>query len=77
MTFATEGIPPIRRHVYFYLLLFLGTVVADDLWKNCQTYMPDPDAQEASEIVTTANRIGPQETLGHAENADPGAAAQR
>jgi hypothetical protein len=67
MTFATEGIPPIRRHVYFYLLLFLGTAVAHDIQRNCQTDMPDPEAQQAGEIVATVDRSGPQETPGLAE----------
>ena len=30
-TYTWDEIPPIRRHIYFYLFLVLGSIVADSL----------------------------------------------
>lgn len=34
MNLSWEEIPPIRRHIYFYLLVVLGSIVCDTLGGN-------------------------------------------
>jgi hypothetical protein len=34
LNFSWEEIPPIRRHLYFYLLLVLGALVAESLYNS-------------------------------------------
>jgi hypothetical protein len=51
-----------RRHVYFYVLLFLATAVGHNVWK-----MATPDTmsaqaqqvQQVQELAATANRLAP------------------
>ncbi len=47
--FNLEGIPPSRRHVYFYLLLALITILAHGLWKDLQDTSNNPNAAGQSE----------------------------
>src|SRR6266568_455193 len=51
-----EGIPAIRRHVYFYLLLALTTILAHGLWK------------EFKDSSTDSNAAGQSENLDHVPN---------
>jgi len=51
------GIPTPRRHLYFYLLLFLGTVVVHNLWKTSQPVPVRSAMEEVHTIVTTAPQL--------------------
>jgi len=46
-------IPSTRRHVYFYLLLLLGTAVAHNIWQACQTGASRPEVDQVRELVAT------------------------
>jgi hypothetical protein len=54
---SLKGISTTRKHLYFYLLLFLGTVVLHNIWRsmNEQPSLADnPDYRQLQEVATTA-----------------------
>jgi hypothetical protein len=54
-----NAVPSTRRHLYFYLLLFLGTAVGHNLWQGCQSSTARPEAVQAHELVSQVQNYKP------------------
>jgi len=52
------GISSTRRHIYFYVLLLLSTIVGHNLWRANQT-VSAPSMAEMHTIVATASHMNP------------------
>ena len=58
-TYSWEEIPSMRRHIYFYLLLVLGVILADSLYNSIQpqgrlAFAPAPAPRITSKEVYPA-----------------------
>lgn len=63
---ALKNIPGIRRHVYFYLLLFLGANLLTSVWRNSQPV--NEASEEIERIERTVSRDVTSESVTLASN---------
>ena len=57
------GIPMLRRHVYFYILLFLGTTLLHGAWKNSLPDMADQAIEASVQVAEVQRELAVAESL--------------
>ena len=62
-TLSLKGIPTPRKHIYFYLLLLLGTAVLHSIWRNMNDHPPSlvesREYQQLQKVGATAKAMTP------------------